>query len=355
MDLMALEERARGLLDRAVYDYVAGGADDEHTLADNIVAWQRLRLRPHVLRDVSAVSMETTVLGRPVSMPVLIAPSGFQRLFHDEGERATARAAADAGTVMTVSTMASLPLEEVAAAAPDAPRWFQTYLFSDRGLSARIVDRAVAAGYQALVLTADVPLAGNRRRDERNSFALPEGLSAANVDLAGVVPAGSEGSEVARLVQVVFDSALTLDDVTWLRETSGLPVLVKGVLRGDDAQRCVDAGAAGIIVSNHGGRQLDTAIAGADALPDVVASVGRDAEVYVDGGIRRGTDVVKALALGARGVLVGRPIVWGLATGGSQGVRDVLEGFREELALALTLCGCQTVDDVTVDLVKPGH
>ncbi|MPZ89316.1 MAG: alpha-hydroxy-acid oxidizing protein [Nitriliruptorales bacterium] len=359
MDLNALEGRARSALDQAAYDFIAGGADDERTLADNVAAWQRLRLRPHVLRDVSAVSCQTTVLGTPVSMPVLVGPTAFHRLTHPEGECATARAAAAAGTVMTVSTMATISLEEVAAAAAGAPRWFQIYVFTDRGLSAGLVERAVTAGYEALVLTVDVVVAGNRRRDERNGFALPEGLRPANVDLGPVVPdpyrvPGSGGSELASFVAGSFDPAVTLDDIAWLSELSGLPVLIKGVLRGDDAQRCIEAGAAGIIVSNHGGRQLDTAIATAEALPEVVASAGPDVEVYVDGGIRRGTDIVKALALGARGVLIGRPVMWGLATGGSQGVQDVLDGFRAELALALALCGCPSVADLTLDLVKHG-
>jgi 4-hydroxymandelate oxidase len=349
VDLDALEAAARSGLTPPAYDYYAGGADDELTLADNVAAWQRLRLRPRVLRDVSVVDPATTVLGTAVRMPVLVAPTAYQRLAHEEGETATARGAAAAGSVLIVSTLATVTLEDVAAAAPGAPRWMQIYLQRDQGASAELVARAVAAGYGALVLTVDLPVAGNRRRDERNAFALPSGLTMAN--LGASHPEASGGSALAAHVSRDLLGGITFADVTWLAGLSELPVLVKGVLRGDDAAECVRAGAAGVVVSNHGGRQLDGAVATADALPEVLDAVGGDVEVYVDGGVRRGTDVVKALALGARAVLIGRPVIWGLATGGASGVQAVLDGFATEFVRAMALCGARTVDELTPDLI----
>jgi len=348
MDALELEQRARDALSAHAYDYYAGGADDEVTLGDNLAAWSRLRLRPHTLRDVSQVSTATTVLGTEVAAPILVAPMAYQRMADDGGEATTARAAARAGTVMLVSTLATVSLGDVAGAAPGAPRWFQLYVHRDRVWTEELVKRAVAAGYGALVLTVDLPVLGHRPRDERNQFTLPEGMEMANVGLA--VP-DVDGSGLGAYATTQLEPNLTPADIEWLRGLSDLPVLVKGVLRGDDARLAVEAGASGIMVSNHGGRQLDTAIASADALPDVVAAVGADVEVYVDGGVRRGTDVVKALALGARAVLLGRPVLWGLATGGEQGVVDVLEVLRAETARAMALCGTPTIADITRDLV----
>ncbi|MGH8906537.1 MAG: alpha-hydroxy acid oxidase [Egibacteraceae bacterium] len=343
-----LEQQARDRLTRTAYDYFAGGADDELTLADNVAAWRRLRLRPHVLRDVSKVSTETTVLGTPVAAPVLVAPMAYQRLAHDEGERATARGAAEAGTIMIVSTLSTVSLEDVAAAAPRATRWFQLYVRLDRRLTEELITRAVAAGYRALVFTVDVPVLGLRRRDERNRFCLPPGMAMANF---GETPLKVDGSGLAVYTDDEIQPALTFADIERLSGLCDLPVLVKGVLRGDDARVCVDAGAAGIIVSNHGGRQLDTAIATADALPEIVDAVAGEAEVLVDGGIRRGTDIVKALALGAQAVLVGRPVLWGLTIGGADGVRAVLGALSDEFARALALCGTPSVGEVTPDLL----
>jgi 4-hydroxymandelate oxidase len=349
VDLDRLEAAARDRLTPNAWGYYSAGADDEVTLRDNLAAWQRLRIRPRVLRDVSAVDTSTTVLGTPVRLPVLVAPMAYHRLACDEGEAATARGAAAAGTVLIVSTLATVTLEDTAAAAPGGPRWMQIYLRRDRGWGAELVARAVDAGYEALVFTVDLPVLGHRRVDEANAFALPEGMLMANLPLAPV--AAAAGSALTAHVRDDLDAGLTFDDITWLREISGLPVLVKGVLRADDARACVDAGAAGIVVSNHGGRQLDTAIASADALAEIVAAVGGEVEVLVDGGIRRGTDVLKALALGARAVLLGRPVLWGLATGGADGVRAVLDGLGVEFARALALSGSPSVADVTPDLL----
>jgi 4-hydroxymandelate oxidase len=354
LDLEAVEAAARERLERGVYDYVAGGADDERSMADAQAAWSRLRLRPRVLRDVSEVSMVTTVLGSRLEVPLLVAPMAYHRMAHPDGEAASGAGAAAAGAGYILSTQATMTVEEVAGAIPDAMRWFQVYVVRDRGWTTDLVARAAAAGYRALVLTVDVPVLGNRLRDLRNDFRLPTGLKPANAPPAGA--ARQRELDVDPLAQAgQFDPGLTPEVVGWLADRSGLPVLVKGVLRGDDALACLEAGAAGVVVSNHGGRQLDTVVATADALAEVAAAVGDRGEVYVDGGIRRGTDVVKALALGARAVLVGRPVLWGLAVGGAAGVERVLSGLAGELRLAMALCGAPDLARLTPDLVAgPG-
>jgi 4-hydroxymandelate oxidase len=349
VDLEELEHRARRLLSALAYDYYAGGAGTEATLRDNRQAWGRYRLHPYVLRDVSHVELRTELLGAQLATPIVVAPTAYQRLAHDEGEAATARGAADAGALMVVSTLSTTSLEDVAAAVPDAPRWFQLYVFDDRGYAGELVDRAVAAGYRALVLTVDAPVLGYRPRDERNAFRLPEGLAMANLPLT--MPEG-DGSGLAALFGSI-DRTLTVDDLAWLSERSGLPVVVKGVHRGDDAASCVDAGVGAVIVSNHGGRQLDGAVATADALGEVVDAVDGRVPVLVDGGLRHGADVLKALALGAAAVLVGRPVLWGLATDGADGVRDVLRWLTTDLERAMVLAGITDVAAVPRDLVRP--
>ncbi len=291
--------------------------------------------------------------------PVLVAPTAFHELADPGGESATARAASACGTVMVVSTFATQTLETVAAAAPGASRWFQLYVHKDRGWTRELVDRAVAAGYRAIVLTVDFPVLGFRRRDERNRFALPPNVVLAHSPEASPRHADGEpaGSALAAHARNAVDPAVTFDDIGWLREVSGLPVVAKGVLRGDDAAACVAAGAAAVSVSNHGGRQLDGAVATADALPEVVdavAAAGAQAEVYVDGGIRSGVDVLRALALGARAVMVGRPVVYGLALDGEAGVRDVLETLADELVRAMALCGAPDLAALDRDLLAAG-
>ena len=354
LDLTALEAAARERLERGVYDYVAGGADDERSVADAEAAWSRLRLRPRVLRDVSEVSRATTVLGSRLPVPLLVAPMAYHRMAHPDGEAASAAGAAAAGAGYILSTQATMTVEEVAETVPDGLRWFQVYVVRDRGWTAELVARAAAAGYRALVLTVDVPLLGNRLRDLRNDFRLPTGMAPANAPPAGAARQRELAVDV--LAQAgQFDPGLTPEVIGWLAERSGLPVVVKGVLRGDDALACLDAGAAAVAVSNHGGRQLDTVVATADALAEVAAAVGDRAEVYVDGGIRRGTDVVKALALGARAVLVGRPVLWGLTAAGAAGVERVLSGLAGELQLAMALCGATGLGQLTPDLLAgPG-
>lgn len=342
------QEAARERLSPTAYDYYAGGAETQATLAANLDGWSRFRLRPRVLRDVSAVSTATSVLGTPVASPVLVAPTAYHRLAHPDGEAATARAAAATGTVMIVSTLATTSLEDVAAAAPDAPRWFQLYIFDDREVAGSLMDRAREAGYRAIVLTVDAPILGYRPSDEHNRFQLPDGLEMAN--LKRHLPS-SDGSGLAALFRTI-DKSLTFDDLGWIRERAGLPLVVKGIHRGDDAAACIDAGADAVVVSNHGGRQCDGAVSTAEVLDEVVTAVDGRAEVYVDGGIRHGTDVVKALALGARAVLIGRPILWALATGGEDGVRDVLDELQAGVQRTLTLCGVADATEVPRDLVK---
>jgi 4-hydroxymandelate oxidase len=292
-------------------------------------------------------------MGTPVSFPVLVAPTAMQKLAHPEGERATARAAQRAGTLMIVSTTATTSMSEVRSAA-NGPMWFQLYVYRDRGVTRALIEGAQTAGYQAIMLTVDAPLLGRRERDIRLGFTLPRELHIANAVPAGMdrVPDAVDAASGLMLhFRDLHDPALTPKDIEWVRSVSGLPVVVKGIVRGDDAQRAVEHGAVGVVVSNHGGRQLDSALPAIEALPDVVEAVNGRAEVLVDGGVRRGTDVLKAIALGARAVLVGRPVIWGLAVGGEEGVLDVLRLLRDELDLAMALAGARTVGEITRDLV----
>lgn len=331
-----LEERARAVLPEPVFDYYAGGSGNEETLAANTLAWSAVRLRPRVLRDVSRVDTSTTVLGTRVAAPVLVAPMAFHRLAHPSGELATAEGTSTAGSLLVLSTRSSTRIESVAAVS--GPWWFQAYVLRDRSLTKDLVQRAAAAGARAIVLTGDTPYVGRKRRD-RGSLVIPDEDFRANLERLTDLTLAEQASNV------------TFDDIGWLRELSGLPVLVKGVLRGDDASRCVEAGAAGVVVSNHGGRQLDGAVSTAEALPEVVSALEGRGEVFVDGGVRSGRDVVRALALGARAVLMGRPVLWGLATEGAAGVRRVLTELQEDTAHVMALAGAATVAEVTADLV----
>ena len=351
LNLAEIEASAKQRLTTLAYDYYVGGANDEVTVRENRAAYDRLSLRYHVLVDVSKRSTRTTVLGAPVDFPVLIAPTAFQRLACDDGEIATARAAKAAGTVMILSTASTCTIEDVAAVG--GRQWFQLYVYADRGLTKSLIERAEACGMGAVVLTVDAPVLGRRERDLRNRFHLPAGVHLANVPSSGSIPMPTGHAEPGLGTNFAsgIDAALSWRDVDWLRSITRLPVLIKGIVRGDDADKAVDHGASGIIVSNHGGRQLDTAIASVRALPEVVDAVAGRVEILLDGGIRRGTDVIKAIALGARAVLVGRPVVWGLASGGEAGARRVLELLRTEVDLALALCGCPTIGDISRDLV----
>jgi 4-hydroxymandelate oxidase len=352
VNLFDFEAVAHERLPRMAYDYYASGAHDEVTLRENREAYDRIWLRYRVLVDVENPDPTTTVLGQPISMPVLVGPTAFQRMAHPDGEVATARAAAGAATLMVLSTLSNSSVEEVATAV-DAPRWFQLYVYRDRGATEALIRRVEAAGFGALVLTVDAPYLGRRERDVRNGFTLPAGLRVENLAAAGLsdLPPEAAGSGLAAYFAKLLDPSLTWKDVAWLRSITRLPILVKGIVRGDDAARAIEHGVSGIIVSNHGGRQLDTSPPTIAVLPEVVEAVDSRVEVLVDGGIRRGTDVVKAIALGARAVLIGRPVLWGLAADGEAGVRGVLELLREEVRLAMALCGCPKVGAITRDLV----
>ncbi|TFV69190.1 alpha-hydroxy-acid oxidizing protein [Blastococcus sp. CT_GayMR20] len=342
LDLAAVEAEALAALPRDVADYYAGGAGSEITLGEATAAWGAWRLRPKVLRGTIGVDLRASLLGTEVATPIGIAPWAHQAMAHPNAERATARGAAAAGALMTVSTSASTSLEDVAAAEPSFPRWFQLYRLHSPAHTDDLARRAGEAGYRALVLTVDLPVLGRRLRDLTNDFALPADLPLPNH------PADAAAATAAH-------PPWTFDDVGRFAELSGLPVVVKGVLRGDDAARCVRAGAAAVWVSTHGGRQADPVVASAQALPEVVDAVGDEAEVYVDGGIRAGWHVLTALALGATAVFVGRPAIWGLATGGSAGVAAVLDGLGAQLAHTMALCGLSDVRSVPRDTVTPAR
>jgi isopentenyl diphosphate isomerase/L-lactate dehydrogenase-like FMN-dependent dehydrogenase len=353
INLFELEMMARELLPQTAYDHHASGANDEITLRQNRVAYERIALLPRVLVDVSQRQMDTTALGEPVSMPILIAPTAFQGLAHPEGEVATVKAAGAAKTLMTLSTLSTFSIEEVMAVAA-GPVWFQLYIFKDRAISASLVKRAEVAGCKAIVFTVDAPLLGRRERDVRNQFKIPDALSVKNLlpEELEKFRDGTAGSGLGPCITSLLDTALAWKDLEWLAGITKLPVLVKGILRSDDALLALKHGASGIIVSNHGARQLDTTPATISVLPEIVDAVGGKVEVYVDSGIRRGTDVLKAMACGARAVFVGRPVLWGLASGAEAGVRHVLEMLRREFDLAMALSGCPTLTSITRDLIR---
>jgi isopentenyl diphosphate isomerase/L-lactate dehydrogenase-like FMN-dependent dehydrogenase len=342
------ERLAKSVLEPGAHGYFAGGAGDERTLRDNAEAFERWRIRPRVLVDVADVETATTVLGTPVSMPILVAPVAFQRLAHEDGEAGMARAAAAAGTLMCLSTLATARPREIVEAAPSAPRWFQLYCFRDRGVTRALAEEAVESGYEAIALTVDAPRAGRRERDLRTGFAIPPEVTVPSLDAAVGGHAPISVHEAFALV----DPALSWRDLESLVSELGLPVLVKGILTAEDARLAVDHGAAGVIVSNHGGRQLDGVPASLDALPEVVEAIGDRVEVFMDGGVRRGTDVLVALALGARAALVGRAPLWGLAAAGEAGALRVLEMMRDELELALCLTGCVSPAALTREHVR---
>jgi isopentenyl diphosphate isomerase/L-lactate dehydrogenase-like FMN-dependent dehydrogenase len=330
------ERLAAERLEPGAHGYYAGGAGDELTLGDNVEAYRRWILRPRMLVDVETCTTATTVLGQEISMPLLVAPVAFQRVAHPDGEVGMARAALGADTIMCLSTLATSTPADVAATG--AKRWFQLYVFRDEGITRELIAQARECGFTALVLTIDAPVRGNRERDLRSSFTVPPDISVASLGRGGVTP---------RQVFEMISPSLTWRDLERIAGEAGLPLLVKGVLTSEDAQLAREHGAAGIVVSNHGGRQLDGVAATIDALPEVVEAVGDRLEVLVDGGIRRGSDVVKALAHGARAVLAGRAPLWGLAAGGEPGARHVLELLRDEIRLALQLVGCTSPAGVT--------
>lgn len=354
VNLFEFEEKARRLIGKTAFDYYVSGANDEITLRENRSAFERLIIHPYMLRDVSKREMQAVALGTHIRMPIMIAPMAFHKLAHKEGETAVMAAANSMGTIMVLSTLSSTSIEEVAAIS-EGNLWFQLYIYRDRKLTASLVERAEKAGCKALVFTVDSPILGRRENDIRNGFSLPADVKAANLSAEGIdaLPGRIGESSLAHYIASLYDQSLNWNDLKWLRSISSLPVLVKGILRADDAEQAVQYGASGIIVSNHGGRQLDTAPATISVLKKVVQAVDGRVEVYVDGGIRRGTDVLKALALGARAVFVGRPVLWGLACGGQAGVLEVLQLLKDEFDLSMALSGCRSLQEIRPDLLAP--
>ncbi|HZP78444.1 MAG TPA: alpha-hydroxy acid oxidase [Pseudolabrys sp.] len=346
VDFDALEAQARAKLPPASYAFAATGADDEISTRENAEAWRALRLRPRMLRDISKIDTSVEVLGARLPAPIIVGPTGRHKLFHPEGECATARGAAAANTVFTLPTHANRLIEDVAAERRAAPQWFQLYMWPNRAEIEAFIDRIAAAGFRALILTVDSPVFGWSPRSSRLPHEPDPEIRNINVPNA---PIARTAYDAAFKGKVMFP--VTWRELEWLVKRAPMPVMVKGVLRGDDAKRCLELGAKGVIVSNHGGRHLDTTVTTMAALRDVVAGVAGQGEIYVDGGIRRGTDILKALALGARAVLIGRPILWALSVNGAQGVSAVLEHLRTELIRAMALSGTPTLADATPDLI----
>jgi isopentenyl diphosphate isomerase/L-lactate dehydrogenase-like FMN-dependent dehydrogenase len=357
-----LEERARGVLPLPAYIYVAGGAGAEDTMRANREAFRRWRIVPRFLRDVSRRDLAITLLGRRLPAPVLLAPIGVQGMLHAEAELAVARAARSLGIPMILSNVSSTPLEAVADMLGDSPGWFQLYWPRDPALAASFVQRAERAGYSAIVVTLDTYLLGWRERDLQQAwlpFAHGQGIANYLTDpvfraALPVPPEQGLPAAVRHFLAVVSNAALTWNDLAWLREQTRLPILLKGILHPDDARRAAKSGIEGIIVSNHGGRQVDGAVASLDALPAIADAVAGRTAILFDGCIRRGADVFKALALGAQAVLLGRPYCWGLAVGGEQGVRDVLLNLLADFELTLGLAGCASCAEVNRDCLTAG-
>jgi len=355
LNLFELEMLAREKLSPMARDYYESGAWDEITLRENRAAFERIQIHYRVLVDVRQRDLSTSLFGQKLSMPILLAPTAFHKLAHPEGELAAVRAAGAAGTIMVLSSLSTTPVEEVTAAA-SGPVWFQLYINKDRGFTRDLVARVAAAGCQALMLTVDAPEWGRRERDVRNHFHLPPGLAAVNL-----LPSNARGQTISQsgagmgqAFTWMLDASVTWKDVDWLRSLTPLPVILKGICRAEDARRAVENGASGIVVSNHGGRQMDTAPATIEVLPRCAEAVDGRVPILMDGGVRRGVDVLKALALGASAVQVGRPVLWGLAAGGQQGVESALSLLRDELDLAMALAGCADLKAVTRDLVTGG-
>jgi len=328
------------------------------TLRENRDAFDRLRLRPRVLRNVQTVDMSTTVLGTPVPFPICVAPTAMQCMAHEDGEKATARACDHHQTLMTLSSWSTTSLEETMEAAPSGPKWFQLYVYKDRGITADLVRRAERAGYRALAVTVDTPCLGRREPDVRNRFKLPSHLTMKNfVEMSGDndhsngVKKGGNDSGLASYVASLIDRSLQWDDIHWLRTITKLPIVVKGIMTAEDAEEAVKCKVDAIWVSNHGARQLDTVASTIELLPSIAKQVNGRCEIYVDGGIYRGTDIFKALALGARAVFIGRPVLWSLAHSGEEGVKHVIGLLKDEFELALSLSGCTSLSDIQQEMV----
>ncbi|XP_066600104.1 2-Hydroxyacid oxidase 1 [Prorops nasuta] len=347
------ENYALNNLTPSVRDYYKSGAGGERSLKWNREAFGIYRIRPRVLRDVSKRDLSTVIQGEKISMPVCIAPTAMQRMAHPDGECANSRAAQAAGVIFIMSTISTSSIEEVASAAPNAIKWLQLYVFKSRSVSLDLIRRAEKAGFKALVLTVDAPVFGDRKADIKNQFALPSHLRFANFDgdLSSDINKKTTGSGLNEYVTNSFDTSLSWSDINWLKSVTKLPLILKGILTAEDALLSVEHGANGIIVSNHGARQIDGVPATIEVLPEIVKAVQGKIEVYMDGGIREGTDVFKALALGAKMVLIGRPMIWGLSYAGENGATHILEILRKEIDTAFALTGCANVNDISKEMV----
>jgi 4-hydroxymandelate oxidase len=356
VNLFEYEAQARQRLSQMAYDYIAGGSADEITLRRNRESFDEIRLKPRVLVDVSKLDTRLKLFGQDLAFPILLAPTAYHKLVHPAGEAATARGAAAANATMVVSSFATVGIEDVAQAAK-GPLWFQLYVQRDRAFTKDLVQRAEAAGCRALVITVDTPVLGPRDREKRSNFALPPGMQREN--LKGLSQEAATADHVSaresEIYNAVLDPTLTWAGIDWIRSFARTPIILKGILAREDARLAVEHGAAGVIVSNHGARNLDTSPATIEALPDVMETIDGRIPVLLDGGVRRGTDVLKALALGAKAVLIGRPYLWGLAVNGDAGVQRVVELLRTEFEAALALCGLTRLSQINRDVLWPGR
>ena len=352
VNLLEFEPLAQKRLSRMVYDYIAGGAADEHTLRRNRGAYDKILLKPRALIDVSRLDTSVELFSQRLDFPILLAPTAYHKLVHVEGERATARGAGAAGATLVISSFATVAVEEIAQATK-APLWFQLYVQRDRAFTRDLVQRAEAAGCRAMCVTVDTPVLGTRDYEKRSRFNLPPGVERENLkDLGRTAQSAPHQSEGA-IYSEILDASLTWEAIDWIRSFAKVPVILKGILAPEDARLAAESGAAGIIVSNHGARNLDTTPSTIEALPRVMEAVDGRTPVLLDGGIRRGTDVVKALALGAKAILIGRPYLWGLSVAGSDGVKRVVEILREEFTAAMALCGATRLEEINRNVIWP--
>jgi len=352
LNVLDYEKASQLLLEPSANDYYRSGAMDEHTLSDNINAFQRIKLLPRVLNDVSNVDTQVDLSGSTLSSPLIISPTAFLGMAHPDGELAVARAAHSSNSIMICSTMSNSPIEDITAAS-DAEIWFQLYVYKDKEATLALIDRAKKAGCKAIVITVDAPFLGQREHDVRNEFQLPEHLHLSNLQALdkSTLPNKDGHSGLAHYFENMIDKSLTWHNIKWLKEQANMPVYLKGILHPKDAALAVEYGVDGIIVSNHGGRQLDGAISSIDALPAIAGAINKQIPIIMDGGIRRGSDILKALALGAQCIGVGRPVIWGLSHSGQEGVEDVLRILQSELSLAMALAGCASIADISSELI----
>lgn len=353
LNVFDYEQRAGEMLPKSALGYYSSGARDQISLHNNQLAWEQIHLLPHILVDASHRHSNTSVLNLPIKMPLLVAPTAMHQLAHPDGEIASVQGVGRAGTIMVLSTLSTTPVEDVTAAA-NGPVWFQLYIYKHMDQTAKLIQRAEAAGCSALVITVDAPVWDIREADTRNRFSLPEGMVLANLsgETSNLDAPVSSQSGLVKYANENFSSSNTWETIKQVKAMTNLPIVLKGILRTDDARKATDLGVQGIIISNHGGRQLDTAASTLTRIAPISAAVGDQIDVLVDGGIRRGTDVIKAVALGAKAALIGRPILWGLTVNGADGVAHVLELLQEEIDTAMALCGCQCIDDIKTDLLQ---